>query len=57
MGEVKCKLLERKILPRLVQNIMKDDIKEDLESKKIGVAEVKGADGDIEALSLKMGEH
>ncbi|MBK6604457.1 MAG: OmpA family protein [Leptospiraceae bacterium] len=37
-------------------DLMKDDIKEDLESKKIGVAEVKGADGDIEALSLKMGE-
>jgi outer membrane protein OmpA-like peptidoglycan-associated protein/predicted small secreted protein len=37
-------------------DLMKDDIKEDLESKKIGVAEVKGADGDIEALNLKMGE-
>ncbi len=35
---------------------MKDDIKEDLESKKIGVAEVKGSDGDTEALNLKMGE-
>ncbi len=37
-------------------DLMKDDIKEDLESKKIGVAEVRGADGDIEALSLKLGE-
>ncbi|MBP7284197.1 MAG: OmpA family protein [Leptospiraceae bacterium] len=37
-------------------DLMKDDIKEDLESKKIGVAEVRGADGDINALNLKLGE-
>jgi len=37
-------------------DLMKDDIKEDLESKKIGVAEVKGAEGEIEQLNLKLGE-
>lgn len=37
-------------------DLMKDDIKEDLESKKIGVNEEKGSDGDINKLSLKLGE-
>ena len=37
-------------------DLMKDDIKEDLESKKIGVAEVKGSEGEIEQLNLKLGE-
>lgn len=37
-------------------DLMKDDIKEDLEAKKIGVAEVRGSEGDIEALNLKLGE-